>query len=69
MVDITPFFVAGLVTVAIPALAQPQAAVFPSTTSVPCPIATKHPRIIAVELFGRLFAAPTAAKRFQACQG
>jgi hypothetical protein len=65
MVAITQFLVAGLMTVVVQALPQPQAPA-PSATIAPAPVATKDAKAFAVELFSKLFTAPTAVKRFQA---
>ncbi|KAF1916354.1 RmlC-like cupin domain-containing protein [Ampelomyces quisqualis] len=65
MVAITKFLIIGLMTVAVQALPQPQAAA-PSTTMAPAPVATKDAKALAVEIFSKLFTAPTAVKRFQA---
>jgi hypothetical protein len=64
MVAITQVLVAGLMTVAVQGLPQPQAAA-PSATSTPAPVATQDAKAMAMQLFGKLFTAPTAVKRFQ----
>jgi hypothetical protein len=64
MVAITQVLVAGLMTIAVQALPQPQAAASSATTAAP-PAATQDPKAIAMQLFGKLFTAPTAVKRFQ----
>jgi hypothetical protein len=65
MVAITQFLVAGLMTVAVNALPQPQAPA-PSATIAPAPVSTGDAKALAAALFSKLFTAPTAVKRFQA---